>query len=502
MTNSPGDAPRDFSFGDIVRPLVPRARHIRNGTILATIIGAILAGVYYVIQPTTRSASLGFRPVFDSAKAGRYPNGLPFAPTDILNPSIVNQVYAVNRVEQYCRLDAFRSGLTVQESSPELQFLTLEYQARLAATGLTAIDRERLQNEFVSRRAALQPQYDIVFLQPQECMAMPQPVVFKGLQDILETWATESEQKRGVLRFRVSVLSPRVFDFPNGDDSALVRADMLRTGVIRVISNIAAVERLPGSELIRGSDKNGSLAEVRGELEDLLQARLDPLIAIAGRGLGDASQRFLRQALQTAQIRLTAAQQRAEVYKQALREYSGMVPSASDRSTTDRAPSPSDLQTLTPQIDRTFIDRIVDLSTANTTFRQEVTRQAIDASVEAVDRATLVEQYRQLLASLGERGDQQAASENVVQILERVTAQAKDATRRFNEIYDEFTRVSLRPGPAMYSVERPASGSSVAAFTRRHFALTVLAVAIVTPILLALAFLLQYYSRKFINSLK
>ena len=71
-------------LGDLLRPLVYYRRLIWQGTLSATAIAALLGGLYLLaLQPTAWSATLGFRPLFDGASEGKYPNGLPFAPADI-----------------------------------------------------------------------------------------------------------------------------------------------------------------------------------------------------------------------------------------------------------------------------------------------------------------------------------------------------------------------------------------------------------------------------------
>jgi hypothetical protein len=322
---------------------------------------------------------------------------------------------------------------------------------------------------------------------------------------VLETWAKESDEKRNVMKFRVPILTPRVFDAQAAESSnVLVRADLLRTAVNRVIENIQAVERLPGAELIRGSDEQLSFAEVRAELEDLQYARLDPLFTAAGRERGTLSAEFLEQALQNSDVRYRAAQQRAEAYRNALREYSGVptnTPSAG-AALEDGPENPTDVQPLTPQIDRSFIDRIMELSEVNTTFRQEITRQAINASIEAVNRTAVVEQYRLALRALTRSSSTGLSRAEIDAGLNRVAEQAKKATARFNAIYEEFVRVSLRPGPQMYRVERPVEGAAVRSFRGTDYLFAVAVVAIATPILLAMLFLLQHYGRVFVGSIR
>ena len=84
MTNPEGHDPNDeILLGDLFRPLIQYRRLIWQGAFGATVIAALLGGLYLAFQPTAWSATLGFRPVFDGADAGKYPNDLPFSSADI-----------------------------------------------------------------------------------------------------------------------------------------------------------------------------------------------------------------------------------------------------------------------------------------------------------------------------------------------------------------------------------------------------------------------------------
>jgi hypothetical protein len=497
-TRDPGT---EILLADVLHPLIGRGRQIRHATFVALAVAVVLGILYYVTQPVIRTTLIEFKPMFDGADAGKYPNGLPFAVTDIVDPSIVDQVFAKNNVQTFCPRAAFQSGLSVQQSSTAIQFLTLDYQARLSDTRLTGVDRQRLQEEYASRRALAPIQYQLIFLQSPECASLAPTLVAKLLSDILETWARESEEKRGVLKIRVSMLSPAIFDQRGiAGENLLIRADLLRTAIARVITNIADVEKIPGSENIRDGAAKASFREVRAELEDLIQARLDPLVAQAGRGLGRRAAGWIEQALQAATIREAQAQQKAETYRQALREYSGVAPVPStSRPATAGGQSSSDVQALTPQIDRTFIDRIVELSAVNTTFRQEITRQEIRAAVDAVDKAAVVAQYKELLSAVARDSASDMTPELVSRALEQLTGQAKKATQQYNDIYEEFSRVALRVGPMMYRVERPAETTTVRSFGLRNMVLLLGTVAIGFPLVLAVLLLARDHGRRLLR---
>jgi hypothetical protein len=504
MTTNPEnqDQRDEILLGDLFRPLIQYRRLIWQGTIGAVAIAFLLGALYFFLQPSAWSAGIGFRPVFEGADAGRYPNGLPFAPTDIADASVVAQVFARNGLEQYCNLDGFQGGLSVQESSSALQALNAEYQARLSDARLTTVDRQRLQDEFAARRAAMPREYKLMFVRPADCASLPQPLVLKALAEVLETWATDSQARRGVLNVRAAVLSPEIFVQPDTNASPLVRADLVRAAIVRVLQNISVVQNLPGAELVRAGKIAVTFAEVRQRLEDLMQARLDPLIRMAGRGFGRESISWVTHSLETATTQLRAAEARAEAYRQALREYSGVpqTPTANSGAAAGRSQSLSDVQALTPQIDRTFIEGIVALSATNTAFRQEITRNVITASVDAVNRGSLVEHYRNLLAAMKDSSGNSLSVGEVERQLEIITAEAKDSTQLFNDIYNEFSRVAFRAGSALYRVEQPAQVTVLKAFSLRDYVLLVIGVLVGAPVLLALACLILFHLRRYVKS--
>jgi hypothetical protein len=261
------------------------------------------------------------------------------------------------------------------------------------------------------------------------------------------------------------------------------------------------VLRFPGAELVRAGNDGISLRQIRANLEDLVQAELDPLIVLAGRGLGREAVQWADQALQAAIIEHKAAEDRVDTYRVALREYSGVgsaAPAPAPAAGTSRQQQSSDVQALTPQIDRTFVDRIVELQSANVQFRQEITRQMLEASIEAVKRESSVEYYKLLLSSL--RAGQPLLS--FAQVTERLSAlltKAKDLTARFNAVYEEMSRVSLRPGPLLYRIDQPPSSSSVVGFSLRAYGMAVLIAFALSIASFAIAALLYHHVRRFAN---
>jgi hypothetical protein len=158
------------------------------------------------------------------------------------------------------------------------------------------------------------------------------------------------------------------------------------------------------------------------------------------------------------------------------------------------------VQALTPQIDRTFIEGIVALSATNTAFRQEITRDVIAASVEAVSRAAVVEHYRNLLAAMKDTSGDSLPADEANRRLAVITTEARETTQLFNEIYDEFSRVAYRVGSALYRVEQPAQVTALRAFGLRSYAFLVLGIFLATPVVLAMASLVLFHLRRYVKS--
>lgn len=442
-----------------------------------TVVVAAAGAVYlFWLQPTRSVSTLDFRPTFAGAEDDLYPNGLVFAASDIAAQPILDIIYETNNIQDYCPREVFRGGFFVEQWSSQAQFLELEYAALLSNQGLSAVDRGRLELEYEARYDALPLQFRLTYVHPLECALIPQVLVAKSLADVLSTWASESETKRGVLAIQVSVLSPSIMDVGEGLGSLhFLRADLLRTSLLRILVNVEEVLRLPGSDVVRVESDAGGFAEIHAKLTDLVESIVAPLVITAGRSMSTEAVAFITEHILTAERAQTAAEGQSAAYRDALREYSGVALSAdADRASAQLAnTSSSDMQTLQPQIDRTFIDRIVDMSEGSTTFRQELTEEMVDRTVLAVDSEARANYYRQLLSSMTGGRQGQIADADLEARLNQVADQGKQLISQFNELYLEFSQVSLRTASALYQTDSPVFTQILRTFTMRTYVLLV-----------------------------
>jgi len=481
----------DSSIGiDLLGLVRFNGRHLLSVAVgVAFVVGA--AGVYYFLwgQPLVRVSVLEFRPTFNGAAQGKYPNELPFSSSDVAAAPILDLVYDGNLIAEYCSREAFRGGFFVEQRSDQSAFLDAEYQSRLSDARITPVERQRLQAEYESKRAALPVQFRLVFLKPPACAGIPQIVVTKAMSDVLATWANESETKRGVLNLQVEVLTPAVMDVGLSEEgSRLLRADLIRTALWRVAANVNAVSNVPGAALVRLGSNRTTFIEIHNKVIDLVRSRLEPLVVSAGQSMVRESTQWVTETVASAEREQQAAEGRAAAYLTALREYSGAAQTAqANRASAPTGAQGSDVQTLSPQVDRTFIDRIVEMSEANTTFRRTLTESMVAASVDAVTARDRADYYRRLLQALRSPSSSSLEPTQVDARLNEIVEQAKALIVDFNSLYDEFSRVSLRSAAALYQTDKPVTTEVSREFTSRSLLMLVVGTFFVT-LLLAFGF--------------
>lgn len=451
-------------------------RVIIQRTVVATLLITIAAVGYYVFQPATSTGSIGFRPTFAGAARGEYPNGLPFGPSDVVASAVLEEVHQRNALTDVCGLGEFVRGFSQVQDSDAHRFLASEFDVRLREPRLSAVDRDRISEEYKTRRAALPASFRIIFTQPLACPGLESLTISKIMSDVVTVWADQSELRRGVTSARVAVLTPGVLDEPVGVPVLRVaRGEVLRTALFRVLTNLGELSEVPGMELIRDPESGVNLLELRARLSALINNRLETLILQGSTEseMGEATT-WISEARTTALEKQKELLEKEAVYRRALREYTGETNAiAGPTGRTPAGAGSSDLTGLAPQIDATFIDRIVRMSQASSEFRQELTRNMVSASIEAVEHGATAAHYARLLDTL--RRPQGALSQaEFDRRLKLIADEGRLIVVRMNKINAEHGKVSMRPDAGLFTIEAPPTVTVVRPFTRVYLVLAVM----------------------------
>jgi len=472
-----------FFGAHVVQTLRRYQRQILFGTAAVTALAIFGGGAWYaVLQPARRTFTLQFSLGFGGQT---YPNGLRFSSNDLVAPSVMEEVYKENGIT-YCDVEQFRAGFFVDEKSFPVEVLDEEFRLRLSEPRITAVERDRIMTEYRQRRATLPTEHRLTLVVPDKCAGIPDVVATKVLNDVLVTWAKQSEARRGVLRLQVGALTPALLNSSAGTGASLVvRADLLRRALMSTLSNMGSVQGLPGAEFVRLPDSARSFREISAELELVLRARVDPLVAAAVAVSPDATN-WLRDALEGSESRRAANVAREQSYLLALREYSGTNGADAPRVGQPRGRSEgagSDVGALTPQIDGTFLDRLIEMAGANSEYRQTLTGKLVEAGLNVAAADVDVRYYRWLM---GARRSGASAADVQAQ-LDALTAVAKKLMDEYNLLHEHYTLVSLRPDSELFTVVSAPSSSRLIGFTKRSYLLLVVSAFLGSLVLGALA---------------
>jgi hypothetical protein len=466
------------------------------------ILYALVALVAYLRQPVERHVSVEFRLLFDGADRGEYPSGLRFSPAEIISTPILSEVYGANQIERYTTFEEFKGAIFVLESNKDLDLLSYEYQTRLADSRLSPVDRARFEDEFRQKREALrQAQYTINFLAPNRGRVPPM-LMSKTLDDILSRWAEDAALRKGALQYQVPVLTPNVLqrNFIATEDY-IVRLDVLRGKIIRILENLDQLAALPGGAVARVSENRISLGELRANLEDILRYRLQPLVGlIRTTGLSQDHRlllRYLEDRLFQIRLDQREAQAKLIALRDALRAYTV------ERPAPAAGPEGQGSQALIPQVGETFLDRLISLAGQNNNdveYRQTLTDRIIEAGQASVSLEKEATYYEEMMASVRGLPPSAASRQADAAPLELIDRQFDEiyqavvgTLEQAQVLYEEISTQNLNPRTHLYGITHPSSMRMERALTISTLALYSLLVFLVSLVVVPLFCLIHHF---------
>jgi hypothetical protein len=463
----------------------------------AAILYATIAVVVYLLAPSVAITSQTFHLDFTGASRGEYPNGLKFTVADLLSIPILTKVYVANDLGRFMPFSVFVQSITVVSSNPAYQQLVREYDARFADPKISQAERSRLEQEFDDKRASLsKSDYTIVFVSSAGTQRLPQSLASKVVSDILPVWARTAEREYNVVRYRVAVASPHLFDQPPpAGGNLLIAAHVLRSKLLRVAENLDDLVKVPGAEVARAAGSDLTLYDLRTRLDEITRFELDPLIGIIiHSGLkGDTrvAAEFLRAQLEFDLRQLADSEARVNVTQQALDAYSDVRPSDSLATGANKTSSVPN-EAVMPQVTEGFIDRVVQLAGhgADRAYRQKLADEIKAAATIGLPARSAVEYDRNTLKELETSGGSTiVGAEQVRADLNRVNDELRVVVQQLNTLYSTLSW-TLDATHQLYSITSPTTIRVHRGVSPIRLALWGIAVMLAAlPLALAISFL-------------
>ncbi|HYR28297.1 MAG TPA: hypothetical protein VEU30_07500 [Thermoanaerobaculia bacterium] len=434
---------------------------------LACLLGSIAA---YLLQPTHRVNTMEFRLDFQGAERGQYPNGTRFSTADITSTPVLMSVYNANDLKRFTSFTEFSRSVYILETNRALERLFLEYQTKLADPKLTPPDRERLEREYqLKRESVVRSEFSINYATLTAAGSVPRSLADKTLNDILAAWANYAAKEKGALNYAMPVVTENILD-PRmlQSDDLIIAADILRTRINTILRNIEELLRIPGASVLRTKKENISLFEISVRLTDTLRFKVSPLL-IRARSAGAVTPgtiAFLQSQLTHNERTGATSAARAQALRDSLNLYMKREQNSDDRSSLT-TPQPQGMQqnngqgrdVVMPQINESFIDRLLELSTHDRDFeyRQELVDRITTEALRTLPFDSEAVHYRDLLESVrqgGAPGGGDPADPAFRAQLQSIFDDARTGVGQVNEIYRLLSE-GLNPPTVLFTVTRP-----------------------------------------------
>jgi hypothetical protein len=414
----------------------------------AAALWAVILLVVILFGPTRKTSWVSFRLVFEGAKAGRYPNGTKFSANEIVALPVLAEVHRSNNLEQFMSLGQFSRALFVAERNDELQRLMAEFDAKLSDIRLSSVDRERLEREYASRRAAIDnSDYALHFVRKPGAKAIPPTVVDKVLRDVLATWARQAESNKRVLDYPVKMLTESSADTRIDPTEPAVSLLMARRRADVLLLNLDALENVPGAPMVRVGNPQKTLADIRLDLQDLIRFRLDPRILSLGQSGAVRDRRAVMSILEAQlaydRAALQAGQSREAAVRSVLESYDGSTPESTVLPSGQREALSGQQQDVTPILAESFVERMMELTNRDKDrFRQTLAqdmRQQIMSRIPAEGQVQFDQAAIQAMSTASAAYDPRAASA-LAEELRRDVAALRSLTATSLQIYEAASR--------------------------------------------------------------
>ncbi|RFF27853.1 MULTISPECIES: hypothetical protein [unclassified Wenzhouxiangella] len=339
---------------------------------------------------------------FSGIDDGQYPDGTPFTSADLVSPVVLEQVHAeLDLAEQGIELDEFSDMLTVAAHAPRRDELMADFRRRLG-NDLSTAETAELEEDFLARLERItRGQVKLTLTTRHE--DLPAGDI---LAAIPRTWSNYVRDEFGAFAADLPLYTVDVIDDSRAlEMDFLLTYDALKETFRRLNDNLEMLEEQPNSGQVEDPETGMGLADVRalsGELEEfVLENAISPSLAFGLSSRPELTVWFFEnriEALERQRQLMTARGERVgEVLDDYLEQQYAMGSSEAGSSATMQAAG----------IGSGFLQRLVQLGAnrGDTGFRQELSRERLDYTMQAAELEAEIRRVRELIALIESQED-------------------------------------------------------------------------------------------------
>ena len=262
-----------ISFAPLWELIRKYHRWLEVGLGILLVVGVGLLGALWIVLPKQSRATMDISFLFPEASTAFYPNKLPFQPDDLLESVLLRKNFQINEVNRWMIYDDFKSSFSLRQTGQELLALGREFQGKLDDRKLTSAERQKLEEEFRSRKMKIPgTTYQIIWNQTgRSAQLVPSAEIEKILGDIPRLWAQEFVEQKKVLLNTTQIPGKMVVS-NNLEESAFLLQDLMDR-IRALVEGLNEIKKLPGIYL--ASLPNGeNIADIELKSRGLLEGKL------------------------------------------------------------------------------------------------------------------------------------------------------------------------------------------------------------------------------------
>lgn len=406
MNQTPHHAPLDndgdsIDLVQIIKDIAKeKKRFLKNGAkVLAVWLVLFIAYALLTFNSSTYY-SLVVGLTFPQASQGKYPNGSPFSPSDIVSTSILEKVWSENKLgDRGIKLQTFQNSISALPYTGEINFIDTKYKQLLSAKSLTRTDIEKIESDY---RAEVDQSSskNIKLLLDSHGENYDPALASKVLTDITTSWNKMAIEKLGVSR--APMLDGLVLNAGMKEQPPYVVLNYLNDFIFKAQAIIRSMRSDPNSNAYRDTQTNLNLSGVYAKLTEISTFQVDRLDAFVAISTKPSDWEVLDTQYKLKELRAykELLLEKAKTYGRALADYSNNVNKSTAYGSGDRGRGGSSGDGSSLQIDGDAISKLLALAgqAKDAEYRQKLTTDRISMENEASDLDLQIQKLERRLA--------------------------------------------------------------------------------------------------------
>jgi hypothetical protein len=399
--------PQTWSLAHILRNCIRAAPIVVLGAFAAALLASAAILLFRAAVPQLATYRSGITLTMSGADPGKYPNGTEFAPSDMRAPIVLSAVHDDNNLsDRGIDLPTFAGMVTVEAYSPILESTIDRYRKRLDNKQLTFEERKLVEAEFSASMGSILGRDVVVGVTVSDSWHVSKELGTKLASDIPAKWADIYVNQLGAARLPVSVSGTALVDraLLAGLDYPLAY-DYLDELKRKLGSRISEISALPGASTLMSHPTGKSLADLQRSLEAVSEFRmrrvLQPIVDLGLTKSPKMTAITYENMIENLNLTSRSTAERSQLV-------SGIVTDvdANGSRASAQVGGGSGFSTagMMPQMDGTFVDKIIELSSkgSGVAFREDLLQRKLGLENDGVSTKELSTRFAQRLGAIKE----------------------------------------------------------------------------------------------------